>query len=41
VLEALVTAAVLGYVARVRPQLVFGGALSTHVRPPTGDEGVE
>jgi hypothetical protein len=31
--EALVTAAVLGYVARVRPSLVFGGA-------PTGDLGV-
>jgi cobalt/nickel transport system permease protein len=41
VLEALITAGVLGYVARVRPQLVFGGALATHVRPPTGDEGVE
>jgi ABC-type Co2+ transport system permease subunit len=27
-IEALITAAVLGYVARVRPSLVFGGALS-------------
>jgi cobalt/nickel transport system permease protein len=37
VLEALVTAGVLGYVARVRPQLVFGGALSLPVRAPAGD----
>ena len=41
VLEALVTAAVLGYAARVRPQLVFGGAMSALSRRPTGDEGVE
>jgi cobalt/nickel transport system permease protein len=40
VLEALVTAAILGYVARVRPQLVFSGALSVPVREPAGDEGV-
>jgi len=39
-LEALVTAAVLGYVARVRPQLVFGGALALPARGPAGDEGV-
>jgi cobalt/nickel transport system permease protein len=38
-LEALVTATVLGYVARVRPQLVFGGALSGPIRGPAGDEG--
>jgi cobalt/nickel transport system permease protein len=39
-LEALVTASVLGYVARVRPQLVFGGALAAPQRGPAGDEGV-
>ncbi len=39
-LEALVSAAVLGYVARVRPQLVFGGALAAVPRGPTGDAGV-
>jgi len=37
-IEALVTAAVLGYVARVRPSLVFGGALFGHARAPLGDE---
>jgi cobalt/nickel transport system permease protein len=31
-IEALITAAVLGYVARVRPSLVFGGALAEHRR---------
>jgi cobalt/nickel transport system permease protein len=40
VLEALITAAVLGYVAQVRPQLVFGGALAAVRRSPAGDEGV-
>ena len=39
-IEALVTAAVLGYVARVRPSLVFGGALSGRARVPLGDEEV-
>jgi cobalt/nickel transport system permease protein len=39
-LEALVTAGVLGYVSRVRPQLVLGGALATPLRAPAGDEGV-
>ena len=39
-LEALVTAAVLGYVARVRPQLVLSGALSDPAHAPPGDEGV-
>jgi cobalt/nickel transport system permease protein len=33
VIEALITAAVLGYVARVRPSLVFGGALAEHGHP--------
>jgi cobalt/nickel transport system permease protein len=40
VLESLVTAGILGYAARVRPQLVYGGALSTPLRAPSGDEGV-
>jgi cobalt/nickel transport system permease protein len=40
ILEALVTAAVLGYVARVRPQLIYGGALAAPSRAPAGDEGV-
>jgi cobalt/nickel transport system permease protein len=40
VLEALVTAGVLGYAARVRPQLVLGGALAAATRGPAGDEGV-
>ncbi len=33
VIEALIQAAVLGYVARVRPTLVFGGALSRRPSP--------
>ena len=37
-LEALVTAAVLSYVARVRPGLVFGGAEGVPARRPPGDE---
>jgi cobalt/nickel transport system permease protein len=40
VLEALVTAGVLGYAAGVRPQLVFSGALAAAPRAPAGDEGV-
>jgi cobalt/nickel transport system permease protein len=40
VLESLVTAGILGYAARVRPQLVYGGALATPLRAPSGDEGV-
>jgi cobalt/nickel transport system permease protein len=39
VLEALITAAVLSYVARVRPGLVFEGALAQPARRPAGDEG--
>lgn len=39
-LEALVTAGILGYAARVRPQLVFGGALAAAPRAPARDEGV-
>jgi len=38
VIEALVTALVLGYVARVRPTLVFVGALAEHRRSIPGDE---
>lgn len=37
-IEALVTAATLGYVARVRPGLVFAGALSAPARSIHGDE---
>jgi cobalt/nickel transport system permease protein len=37
-IEALVTAAVLGYVARVRPSLVFRGALTPGKRALPGDE---
>jgi cobalt/nickel transport system permease protein len=38
-LEALVTAGIVGFLARVRPSLVFDGALS-HPRSRLGDEGV-
>lgn len=37
-IEALVTAAVLGYVARMRPGLVFEGALAAPTRTSLGDE---
>lgn len=37
-IEALVTAAVLGYVAHVRPSLLFEGALAAHDHPRYGDE---
>lgn len=37
--EALVTAAVLGYVARVRPGLVFAGAIRSRGRSLAGHEG--
>jgi len=37
-LEALVTALILGYVARVRPTLVFAGALAETKRTIPGDE---
>lgn len=37
-LEALVTAAILGYVARVRPSLVFGRAYAEEHRARFGDE---
>lgn len=37
-IEALVTAAVLGYVARVRPSLVFGVAWASTRHPHVGDE---
>ena len=39
-IEALITAAVLSYVARVRPGLVFGRAAAEPERRPIGDEGV-
>ncbi|HET6497482.1 MAG TPA: hypothetical protein VFH17_00300, partial [Coriobacteriia bacterium] len=38
VLEALVTAAVIGYVARIRPVTVFEGALAEEGRRIPGDE---
>lgn len=38
-LEALITASVLGYVARVRPGLVFEGASRSRARHTVGDEG--
>ncbi|TLM78293.1 MAG: hypothetical protein FDZ70_04400 [Actinobacteria bacterium] len=36
-MEALIAAAIVGYVARVRPALVFGGALAEDRRRPHGD----
>ena len=39
VLEAAITALVIGFVARVRPGLVFDGALLQPARAPLGDEG--
>jgi cobalt/nickel transport system permease protein len=41
IIEALIQAAVLGYVARVRPGLVFAGALSARAHGHAGDESVE
>jgi len=40
VLEALITAAVLGYVSRVRPGLLWGAANERAGLRPPGDEGV-
>jgi cobalt/nickel transport system permease protein len=39
VLEALITALIVGFVARVRPRLVFEGASGVPPRGPLGDEG--
>ena len=39
VIEALITALIIGFVARVRPGLVFEGALAEPARAPLGDEG--
>jgi cobalt/nickel transport system permease protein len=39
-IEALVTSAILGYVASVRPSLLFAGALVARQGKPPGDEGV-
>ncbi len=39
ILEALVTAGVLGYVSRVRPSLVLEGAIRARARPIVGHEG--
>lgn len=41
VIEALIQAAILSYVSRVRPGLVFEGALSSFTRRPSGDEAAE
>ena len=38
-IEALITALIVGFVARVRPGLVFEGASAEPVRAPLGDEG--
>jgi hypothetical protein len=40
ILEAIITALIVGFVARVRPSLVFEGARSETQRAPLGDEGV-
>lgn len=39
VIEALITALIVGFVARVRPGLVYEGASAEQVRAPIGDEG--
>jgi cobalt/nickel transport system permease protein len=39
VIEALITALIVGFVARVRPGLVFEGAVAQPPRGPLGDEG--
>ena len=39
-IEAAITALVVGFVARVRPGLVFEGPLAQPSRAPVGDEGV-
>lgn len=39
-LEALITGGIVGYVARIRPSLVFEGATHAAASPPPGDEGV-
>ena len=40
VLEALITGAIVGYAAKIRPSLVFEGASHARTSPPPGDEGV-
>jgi cobalt/nickel transport system permease protein len=39
-LESLITALIVSFVARVRPSLVFEGAAAQRPRAPVGDEGV-
>ena len=39
VIEAIITALIIGFVARVRPGLVFDGAIAEPARAPLGDEG--
>lgn len=40
ILEALITAVIVGFIARVRPGLVFEGAPAQEARRPVGDEGM-
>lgn len=40
ILEALITAMIVGFIARVRPGLVFEGATAQETRRPVGDEGM-
>lgn len=40
VLEAIITGAIVGYAARIRPGLIFEGATHTAASPPPGDEGL-
>ncbi len=40
VLEAMITGAIVGYTAKIRPSLVFEGATRTAASPPPGDEGL-
>lgn len=39
IIEALITGAIIGFIARVRPSLMFRGALRPYRMPP-GDEGI-
>lgn len=40
VLEGLITGAIVGYAAKIRPSLVFEGATRASASPPPGDEGM-
>jgi len=41
VLEAMITGAIVGYTAKIRPSLVFEGATHAAASPPPGDEGLD